>query len=429
MVDSDHLEITPTAFAYGGDCIGKLSDGRAVFIPLTLPGERVRIRLVEEKRSHAKAELLEILAAAPGRITPRCPHHAIAGRQAVDGGLPCAGCCYQHMPYAMQLAAKNAILRDHLERIGGMQNSPIKPPALLTPFPEGEGGWNYRNQFQFLLTPEGRLAMPAAAPGGGVVLIQECHLPEAPLNELWPMLDLEAIPGLEAVSLRLGADGDAMLILESSDPQPPEMTVEDLPISVVHLSPVGALVLAGSDHVVMELRGRPFRVSAASSFPANTAITEAMVEHLLDKLPLSHTATLLDLYCGVGLFSASFAPKVGRLIGVEASPAACEDFAINLNEFDNVELYEADVENALPALGAQPDGVIVAPSRTGLARRTLEALLALGAPALAYLSCDPATLARDAKRLLENGYRLESVTLFDMQPQTYHIESISVFQR
>jgi 23S rRNA (uracil1939-C5)-methyltransferase len=179
----------------------------------------------------------------------------------------------------------------------------------------------------------------------------------------------------------------------------------------------------------MKVNDRLFHVSAASFFQVNTGMAEKMVTHLQAKLPATPATTLLDVYCGVGLFSAFFAPRVGRLIGVESSPSACADFEINLDEFDNVELYEAPAEDVLPALDVKPDIVILDPPRAGLERRTLVALLVLDPQRIAYVSCDPSTLARDAARLYIGGFQLVQVTPFDLFPQTYHIESISIFEK
>jgi 23S rRNA (uracil1939-C5)-methyltransferase len=127
----------------------------------------------------------------------------------------------------------------------------------------------------------------------------------------------------------------------------------------------------------------------------------------------------------VGLFSAFIAPRAGRLIGIEASPSAAEDFTLNLDASDHVELYEAPAEVVLPGLDERPAAVVVDPPREGIDRRAMDGLLNLRPPVLVYVSCDPATLARDAKRLVASGYRLVKVTPFDLFPQTYHIESIS----
>ncbi len=399
-----------TAAVYGGDALGRLPDGRAVFVPLALPGETVRLRLVEEKRGHARAELLEVIEPSPLRLSPPCRHF---GR--------CGGCHYQHIPYNEQLLLKESILREQLQRIGGLAAPKVK---ACVPAPQQ---FHYRNHVQFHLAPEGKLGF-YEHDGKTVFPLDECLLPEEPLSQVWPQLDFESLPEIERIGLRLGIDDDLQLILESEQPSPPELLVEDLSISVAHLSPAGSLVLAGSQSVFIEISGRPFRVSAGSFFQTNTLMAETMVNHILDHVKFSPGMQVLDAYCGVGLFSAFLAGQVGGLVGIETSPSACEDFAFNLDEFDNVSLYEAPVEDVLPALNQIFDLVLVDPPRAGLGRRVLDGLVALAAPQMVYISCDPATLARDAKRLIQGGYRLKRVTPIDLFPQTYHIESISIWE-
>jgi 23S rRNA (uracil1939-C5)-methyltransferase len=404
------IEIELTTLAHGGEALGRLPDGRAVFVPFALPGERVRARIVEDKSRYLRADLLEVISPAPQRVSPRCTHYGL-----------CGGCHLQHLTYEGQTTAKREILRDQLQRLGSLDNPPAREAVASQP-------WNYRNHVQFHLTPEGKLGYHPLRPGGTFPL-QECHLPQTLLNQVWPQLEFEGLPGVERVGLRQGDDGDLQLILESRDPHPPEISIEELDISVVHVSPAGSLVLAGSPATTLTVLGRPFQVSAASFFQVNTPVAEEMVAHLLSEASLPPEAVVLDVYCGVGLFSAFLAPLVQRLIGVEASPEACEDFAINLDEFDHVELYQAFVEDVLPALDVKPDLVVVDPPRAGLGRRALQALLGLSAPRIVYVSCDPATLARDARQLKLGGYHLQQITPFDMFPQTYHIESISIWKR
>ena len=404
------MDVRVGELVYGGAAMGRLADGRAVFVPFALPGELVRARIVQEKRGHAMAELVEVLEPAAERISPRCRHFGV-----------CGGCHYQTMDYPRQLAVKQAILRDQLQRIGAIQSPPVQA-AVPSPEP-----WFYRNHVQFHLAPSGRLGYQAPDTHT-VIPIEECFLPEKPLNELWPLLDMEAIPGLERVGLRLGAGENAMVILEGSAGELPELNV-DMPVSVVALDEAGAVVLAGDDALVMEVHGRLFRVSPGSFFQVNTPVASRMVDHLLDHLPLTAEMTVLDVYCGVGLFSAFLAPRVGRLIGIELSAAACQDFAANLDEFEQVELYQGPAESILPGLPARADGVLVDPPRSGLEKPVLDAMIAASPDWIAYVSCDPATLARDLRRLIQAGYRLESVTPFDLFPQTYHIESISILRR
>ena len=408
---ADEFTIQLIKPAYGGESLGRLPDGRAVFVPFCLPGETVRIRLVEEHARHARGALLEVLAASPLRIQPRCRHFT-----------RCGGCHYQHLDYSEQLELKTSILRDQLQRIAGIENPPLKSPTpSARPF-------NYRNYVQFHLTNENQLGY-YQADGRTVMAVTECHLPEAPLAELWPQLNFESVPEIERVGLRLGSKDELQLTLESEQITPPEISVEDLDCSVVHLSPAGALVLVGSAALTIEVLERPFRVSAGSFFQINTALAGAMVEHLLANLSLQPEATLLEVYCGVGLFSAFLAGRVKRLVGIEASESAGDDFAVNLDEFDHVELYQGTAEQILPGLELHPDMILVDPPRSGIERNALQALLDMQAPCLAYISCDPATLARDARRLVEGGYTLKQITLFDLFPQTYHIESISVWER
>ena len=181
--------------------------------------------------------------------------------------------------------------------------------------------------------------------------------------------------------------------------------------------------------MLIRVLDRDFKVSAPSFFQVNTAMAGKMVEHILDNLPVTPASTLLDIYCGAGLFSAFLAPKCGRLIGVESSVSACEDFAYNLDEFENVELYEGLAEDVVPHLEAAPDIVLLDPPRAGLEKRVVDGLLRLNPQVIAYVSCDPSTLGRDAARLINAGYRLRDVTPFDLFPQTFHIESISFFER
>jgi 23S rRNA (uracil1939-C5)-methyltransferase len=410
MVDKPQIyDVEIFSLVYGGDGLGRLPDGRAVFVPYVLPGEKVRIQLFDEKKSHARARLVEVLSPSPERIAPRCPHFG-----------DCGGCHYQHLPYEKQLLLKRDILIDQLKRLANLTDPPVQP---VVPSPQP---WNYRNTVQFHLSPSGKIGY-LAANSYRVVEISQCHLPEPVLNETWPKLSLEPDPSLDEVELRVGADEEVLLVLEGRDPLPPELEV-DLRLSAVYLGPEQPYAMAGDDFVVMQVLERPFKVSAGSFFQVNTSQAEAMVNHLLNSLPLHPQDTLLDLYCGVGLFSAFLAPHVGRCIGVEVSPWACDDFAVNLDEFDNVELYVGTTEEILPALDVSPAVVVLDPPRAGVEKTALQALVTKHPPLIAYVSCDPATLARDARFLIANGYTLEQVTPFDLFPQTSHIESISLFR-
>lgn len=414
-MDQQTYDLTLTTLTYGGDALGRLPDpltgagSRAVFVPFGLPGERVRVRLTEEKRGFARGEIVEILQSAPERISAKCLHFG-----------KCGGCHYQHLSYESQLQAKAEILRDQLTRIGKIQNPPVQP-TVASP-----SAWNYRNHIQFHLNAQGKLGFQAPN-SNRVIPISECHLPEAPIHSLWPQLEFEPETGIERVSIRAGMDDELMLALESDSPDAPEFEIE-AGISVAHVFDEHAVVIAGEDHIMMKILDREFRVSAPSFFQVNTKMAEKMIQHLLDKLPVSQSI-ILDVYCGVGSFSAFLAPKCKQLIGIESSESACEDFAINLDEFDHIELYEDFAENVLPTLKIKPDIILVDPPRAGVEKEALDAIIKLNPKTIAYVSCDPSTLARDAARLINNGYKLSDVAPFDLFPQTYHIESISIFEK
>jgi 23S rRNA (uracil1939-C5)-methyltransferase len=337
----------------------------------------------------------------------------------------CGGCHYQNLSYENQLKAKTEILRDQLQRIGKMENPPVKP-MVASP-----DEWNYSNQVQFHLTNDGELGFAGAGFISALIPITECHLPEQAINDLWPQLEFEPNAEIDSVSLRAGINDDLMLILESETPETPDLEIE-AGISITHVFDESTVVIAGNDHVLIRVLERNFKVSAASFFHVNTKTAGKMVEYLLAKLPVTQSTTLLDIDCGVGLFSAFFAPKCKQIIGIESSHSEFEDFAVNLDEFDNVDLYEGLAEEILPALAEQIKNlscVLVEPPGAGIEKGALDAIVGIKPQVIAYVSCDPSTLARDAARLISAGYRLDEVTPFDLSPQTIHIGSISIFTR
>ena len=390
--------------------MGRLADGRAVFIPFTLPGEKVKARVKEEKKSFVMAEVLEMLQPSSQRIIPRCPHYRM-----------CGGCHYQHIPYELQVVYKREIFIEQLQRIGNIEI------PLISQVIESDVAWNYRNMLQFHLSPSGKLGFERSN-SHDTIEIQECHLPCSILSETWPQLDFEFIPEIERVELRQGDDGETLLVLYSQNSTPPEFETE-LPISAVHISPQGQIILAGNDYLRISMLGKSLRVNAGSFFQVNHFIVEKMISILLEKIHLTKEMVVLDAYCGVGLFSVFLAPLVSRCLGVEVSPSACQDYAFNLDAYDNVELYEGTAEEVLPLLEVKPNMILLDPPRSGVERRALTALVKIAPEQVVYISCNPATLARDAKHLIEAEYKLEESILLDMFPQTFHIESLNIFRK
>jgi 23S rRNA (uracil1939-C5)-methyltransferase len=404
------VEVDLTAMVFGGDAMGRLKDGKPIFVPFGIAGERVRVEIVEDKANFCRGRLLDVLEASPMRIAPRCRHFGV-----------CGGCHYQHLEYEDQLRIKRQIVIDQFKRIGKFEEPPVGE-IIASP-----DQWNYRNTIQFHLSKNGRLGYQKAATNQ-IVEIEECHLPLPLMNDTWPELEIDPVAGVERVSLRAGEGDDLLLLLEGKSDSAPEFEV-DFPISALYLGNGSEILLSGDGFTTMMVNGRGFRVSAESFFQVNLQQAERMVQLVMGSLDLNSGDVVLDCYCGVGLFSAFIAPVAGKVIGVELSESACNDYAANLDEFDNVELYVGAAEQILPGLKVKPNRVVVDPPRAGLERAALNAILAMAPEKIVYVSCDPSTLARDARLLTDGGYSIQGITPLDLFPQTFHVESIALFSK
>lgn len=403
-------EIQFSSMVFGGDALGRLPDGRPVFVPFVTSGEKALVEVQDDGGTYCRGTLIKLLEASPDRIQPRCPHFG-----------ECGGCHYQFLPYSTQTAIKQQIVVEQLKRIGKFENPPVK--AIIP----SQNEWNYRNIVQFSVSPNGKPGYQRSN-SRQVIEIKECSLPSEGIHQVWPEIDLETGSGMERIILREGAEGDLLLTFEGSSPDAPEFEV-DFPISVVYRGDGNEITLSGDPYTVMQIKDQPFRVSAGSFFQVNLLQAAKMVDLVMNHLDLHPSDSILDCYCGVGLFSKFIAPKVKQLIGVELSTSACDDFAVNLDEFNNVELYIGSAQQILPGLKFQPDAVVVDPPRAGLEKTALEAILKMQPQKLVYVSCDPSTLARDLRRLCEKSYELVSVTPLDLFPQTYHVETVVLLEK
>jgi len=398
------------ALVYEGGGFGRLPDGRAVFVPFVMPNEKVRIGIIEEHAGYAHAELLEIENSHPRRQTARCAHFGI-----------CGGCHYQHIPYDLQLEFKRDIFAEQLERIARISHPKIEK-VVPTQQP-----WDYRNAIQFQVSPLGELCYSMAR-DQSLFAVQECHLPMKALNDLWPRLQFEKGAFGGRLELRQNAEKDVLLVLDVENQETPALESQ-ANLSVVALAGEEQVVLAGDDHLLMQIRGRELRVSAGSFFQVNFSAAEALLQEVRALVERLGCRRLLDVYCGVGFFSVFLADQVAQVAAVESNPFACHDFAQNLDEFDHVSLYQGSAEEVLPILKFPADVAILDPPRAGVRPAALRALIAMQPAFLIYVSCNPATLARDARHLVSAGYDLSASVLLDIFPQTYHMESVNLFTR
>ncbi|MBN1921466.1 MAG: 23S rRNA (uracil(1939)-C(5))-methyltransferase RlmD [Anaerolineae bacterium] len=404
------FELNVTAMAHGGDAIGK-HQGRTVFVPFAIPGERLRVELVEERKHFIRARLLEVLEPSPVRVTPPCPYF---GR--------CGGCHFQHIAYEAQVQIKGLVVLDQFQRVGKFEN-----PLVFEPLPD-VSGWEYRNHARFHITAEGHPGF-LAADSQEIIPIKDCPIMHPLLGQLYTSLDL-MLPDVEQMELRVGtATGDLMLLLQTYDEEPPSLEV-DFPLSIVQVCHDTLPVpLIGLDYITEIVHGREFRISATSFYQVNSAQAERLVEIVLGALELQGHERVLDAYCGVGLFTAFLAEEAAEVVGIELNAASVADAVFNLADAPNVTLIEGQVEDVLPDWEQAFDAVVLDPPRTGLDPVMLDAMLRVSPERIVYVSCDPATLARDARRLVDAGYVLEWVQPVDLFPQTFHIENVALLTR
>lgn len=410
----DTISLTLTGMAHGGAALGRASDsqnggGRVIFVPYTLPGEEVEVELITVKERYAQARLHQVLHPSPDRVSPPCPYFGI-----------CSGCHFQHIAYPRQLTLKEQVVRDQLGRIGGIMTVPLLP---IIPNPEPYG---YAIDLTLSPTTEGGVGLWSASEHR-VIPIADCLLPRPPLRQLMQDVDL-LLPDLRKVMLRMGDDASLLAALEVEDMEPPEIGV-DFPVSVALVLPDGtAANLIGDNLLVQAVHGRDFRVSAGVFFYPSPAATEYLVETVLNFAHLTGKEQVLEIYSGMGTLTVFLAAAAAEVIGVEANADAVADMAVNLEEVSNVSVYEGPAEEILPLLSVQPDVVVVDPPEGGMPASILQPLIQLAPDRLVYVSSDVATLARDARHLVRAGYRLVQLQPIDMEPQTYRILTVSLWQ-
>lgn len=404
----DELTIQVTAMAHGGAALGRDENGRVIFVPYAIPGETVRVRASRDKERYAHAELIQILEPSPHRVRPRCSHFG-----------NCGGCHFQQIAYPAQLTFKTQVVRDQLNRVGKFDEPPV---ALALPSP---AAWEYRNSVSFSPTDDGQLGFWSHVEKR-VIPIDECHIIRPALQDLYQDLDLD-LPDLRRLTLRVGAENDLLVVFETEDVEPPALEA-DFPVSAAMLLPTGEAANLIGDHILTErCAGREWQVGAGSFFQVNPRAAESLVQLVNEFAALRGSELVLELYSGVGLFAAGLAANSDRVVGIEANPDAVADAAVNLDQTENVELYQGPVEEILPSLTDHSfDVVVLDPPRAGVEPAVIDALLKIRAPRIVYVSCDPATFARDARRLARGGYHLNKVQPVDMFPQTFHIETVSL---
>jgi tRNA/tmRNA/rRNA uracil-C5-methylase (TrmA/RlmC/RlmD family) len=440
------VDVTAEDVAHGGWCVARPADGPVVFVRHALPGERVLARVTEVTNRLARAEAVEILAASPDRVPPPCPH-------AHPGG--CGGCDWQHAALPAQRSLKAAVIRQQLRRMAGLDRE-IVVEALAGDQDPDEGqapgdtrrraaGLGWRTRVQFAVRKDGVAGLRAHR-SHRVIDVGECLIADQAITDL--TLTGRRWPGERSVEALVGTGSGERAVIVSPGRSSGTSTADIAADAVLRrpdpqrhrLAPV-----RGRGYLSQHAAGRDWRVSAGAFWQVHPAAADALTAAVLAGLQPRPGDTALDLYCGAGLFAGVLAPAVGpdgTVIGVEADDAAVRDARYNLREYPWVRVHRGDVAAVL-ARGVDPPrphrGVIrrsgfpparlavADPPRSGLAREVIDYLSAAGhgVDRLAYVSCDPATLARDIGLLTARGWMLDGLRAFDAFPMTHHVECVA----
>lgn len=363
--------------AYEGRAVARLGEA-VLLVDGAIPGERLRVRIEGRKKGLWLADTVEVLEPSAARVTPRCVY------------VPaCGGCQWQHISYDRQLELKSGIVADQMRKVGRFDEPPVR---LTIPSP---APWFYRNHIRMTANAAGELGF-ARRRSHEQIRIDECIVSEPGINRRLARLQGKA--SVSPVSFRASqSTGETLVEMPGGQEQ------------VFH----------------EELAGRRFRISAASFFQVNTHTAEIIVKEIEKRLAPRDSDRLLDAYAGVGVFAAIFGGRVKEVVAVEESAGAVADGMYNTLHLENITYYHGAAEEILPGLNGRFDAAIVDPPRAGLKPPVMEYLLSKPVERLIYVSCDPSTLARDLRLLVNGGYELGDVQPIDQFPQTYHVECVA----
>ena len=417
------VDVTMGEAAHGGWCVARPDEGPVIFVRHALPGERVLARITDVTTRLARAEAIQILAASPDRVPPPCPH-------ARPGG--CGGCDWQHAALPAQRSLKAAVIRQQLRRLAGLDTEVTVEPLPGDADAQPDAGLGWRTRVQFAVREDGVAGLRLHR-SHEVIDIGRCLIASPAITELgvtgrrW-----EGVASVEAIVA--AGSGERAVIISGKGKQ----SGAEIPAgadSVLRRSGHGLTPLRGRSYLSQHAAGRDWRVSAGAFWQVHPGAADALVEAVTAWLDPQPGDVALDLYCGAGLFAGVLAQAVGptgTVIGVEADQAAVRDARHNLREWPWARVHRGDVAALLRPEGARvalPAArlVVADPPRSGLAREVVDYLGAPenGAVRFAYVSCDPATLARDIGLLTARGWVLSGLRAFDAFPMTHHVECVA----
>ncbi|NEP10616.1 MAG: 23S rRNA (uracil(1939)-C(5))-methyltransferase RlmD [Symploca sp. SIO2C1] len=438
------VEVTITDLSDSGDGVGRLG-ARVVFVPDTVTGDRVLVRLLQVKPNYANGKLHQLLEPSPHRIRPHC---IVADK--------CGGCQWQHVAWDYQRLAKQNLVVQALERIGGFTSTTVAP--ILTT----DDSLAYRNKASYPLKRSAIGEVQAGYYQKGshqVINLNQCPVQDSRLNPLlaqikqdikqlgWSVYNEQRHQGrLRHLSLRIGRrTGEILLTLVTTDWNLQNLAIQAQKWLRSYPELVGVCVnhnphrtnvifgsqtrcVAGKPYLREEFANLQFQLRSETFFQVNTAAAEALFNVILAQLAPTGNELLVDAYSGIGTFTLPLAQRVGQAIGIEVQKASVEQAEQNavLNGITNVKFQTGKVEKLLPQLSVTPDVILLDPPRKGCVSAVIKTILEIAPARLIYLSCKPATLARDLKLLCQTGtYKLTYVQPADFFPQTAHVECVA----
>ena len=392
------LELELTGFAAGGKAVARAPDGRVAFVEYGIPGERVLAEITAEEPSYIEATTVEVREPSELRVEPRCRYF---GR--------CGGCQLQHVAYGEQLRLKTGVVRDQLRRIGRFEDEAID--GVLREMIGMADPWAYRNHMRFTVRRDGDIGFMEHG-SHRFLRIDHCEIALPAANRVLQDAQGRTMQ-TRALTVRVGEHSGELLVQPKLRWRPHRR----------------GRTRSGQPHYHELLRGARYRVSSPAFFQVNSRQAERLIELVVARARAVQPRLVADAYSGVGTFAVALAQVVPDVVTIEYSAAAGDDAELNLAPYENVRRIVGTVEEQLPALDPQPDVVVVDPPRAGLDASVVDAIIDSRARRLVYVSCDPATLARDLRRFADGGLTLGEVQPIDMFPHTQHIECISTLDR
>lgn len=424
-MQEDILTLTIDRLGINGEGVAS-HQGFKIFVTGALPSEQIRAQIYERHKSYARANLLEVLTPSSSRKEPSCPYFA-----------KCGGCQLMHLDYSEQLKSKTERVKDALQRIGKLENIHVEP-CIASPLPLA-----YRNKIQLPVASDHTLGLYAFNTHD-IIAVDACQihseLGEKALAAIRPLLKKFSAELKHLLIKSTQATQELLVILVTKSKTPLEElgkaicdSMPEIKGVVQNIQPDAGNVILGKEYILLagqekieeRVLGLTFNISAASFFQVNPLQAEKLYAKALDYCALTTETTALDAYCGVGTLSLLLARHAKQVIGIESVPEAIEDAKQNaeINGIHNMQFLCAPAEEAIQKL-EQIDVALLNPPRKGCDPALISKLIALKPSCIVYVSCDPATLARDINLLVQGGYKVDAVQPFDMFPQTAHVETV-----